>query len=137
MSRQVILYVEDDNLSREIMEMLFDDFPEYELIMYADSQDFESKLTGLPDELSLVLLDIHVQPYSGFEMLKMIRQVDRFRAVPIFALTASVMNEEINRLRQDGFNGAIAKPIDQDQFGDYIKDAISGKAIWTILSSFD
>ncbi len=45
----------------------------------------------------VILLDIHVKPYSGFEMLEMLRKMNGFVDVPVVALTASVMNEEVQK----------------------------------------
>jgi len=131
MSKSTILYVEDDEFSRDVMELIFDDMPEYELIVFEDSRDFEAKLKQLP-KLSLVLLDIHMEPDDGFTMLKIIRQHGDYATLPVLALTASVMSEEITQLRESGFNGAIAKPIDQDFFAGSLADALAGKLVWTI-----
>ena len=135
MSKQTILYVEDDAFSREIMSILIDDYPEYDLIMYPDSHDFESRITTLPDDLALVMLDIHVAPIDGFEMLKLLRRNEKFAETPVLALTASVMHQEIVTLRSDGFNGAIAKPIDQDMFNANITSVINGEQVWSIIGA--
>lgn len=132
MSKITILYVEDDDFSREIMGFLFDDLPEYELMMFADSENFAERLEALPDTLRLILLDIHVDPYDGFAMLQMIRENEQYAELPVLALTASVMNEEIVQLRMSGFDGAIAKPIDQDYFPHHLAEVLAGKEIWTV-----
>ncbi len=132
MSKPLILYVEDDDFSRDIMELMFDDYDEYDLIMFADSRDFEARLLDVSDELAIILLDIHMLPYDGFAMIDMIRKHQRFDDIPILALTASVMNEEITKLRSSGFTGAIAKPIDQDYFSDHLRDVLNGKLVWTV-----
>lgn len=132
MDKSMILYVEDDDFSRDIMEMLFDDLPQYELIMYSDSTDFQDKLENMPDRLSVILLDIHMEPVDGFVMLNTIRANDRFAHLPVLALTASVMSEEITKLRTSGFDGAIAKPIDQDTFAEQIEAVLQKKLVWTV-----
>lgn len=134
---KTLFYVEDDDLSREILDMIVEDMDGYDLITFTDSSDFVSRVNQLPESVALILLDIHLKPYDGFEMLKMLRQQDRFRDVPIIALTASVMNEEVNRLKQAGFNGAIAKPVDQDNFPGLIDEVLVGKSIWSIISHIE
>jgi CheY-like chemotaxis protein len=74
-----------------------------------------------------------VQPYDGFEMLQMIRQRTRFNDTPVVALTASVMNEEVQKLRQAGFNGCLAKPIDMNTFPDTLNRILLGESIWRVL----
>jgi CheY-like chemotaxis protein len=128
----LILYVEDDALSREVMALVIEDVPQYELVVFADSHNFLARVDALPQVPLLILLDIHVQPITGFEMLEILRSSPRYRNVRIVALTASVMSEEVLKLRKIGFDGAIAKPIDQDIFPQHIEQVLAGKSIWII-----
>jgi CheY-like chemotaxis protein len=82
----------------------------------------------------VILLDIHVRPYTGFEMLEMLRNHPDYRTTPVVALTASVMNEEIIHLRQAGFNGVIAKPVDIDAFPKILERIMRGEAFWNVVS---
>lgn len=128
-----ILYVEDNDLSREIMQMVIEDYEGYELTMLDDSNNFNARVKALP-QADIVLLDIHVQPLDGFEMLQVLREMDQYKNIPIVALTASVMNEEVAKLRTVGFNGAIAKPIDQNTFEEYLSQILGGKEVWSIIN---
>jgi len=49
-------------------------------------------------------------------------------------MTASVMNEEVHRLRTCGFDGCLAKPIDFDSFPEALNRILSGEKIWRIVS---
>ena len=128
-----VLYVEDDPISREVMEMFCNFGLEgVELTMFADSADFIQKLEALPSHSDIILLDIHVKPIDGFEMLRLIRQHSDFKDIKVLALTASVMNEEVDLLKQVGFDGGIAKPIDAVDFQDVFYRVIRGERIWHI-----
>jgi CheY-like chemotaxis protein len=130
----VILYVEDDSLSREVMQMLLvEGYGLRNLSIFEDSEDFSSRVQALSPVPDLVLLDIHVKPIDGFSMLNTLRTIDQFKSVPVVALTASVMGEEVQRLRAAGFSGAIAKPIDQDTFEDTLNLLLDGEQVWRIL----
>ncbi len=129
-----ILYVEDDPPSREIMELLLVGQMELSNVhIFDDSKDFMPRLEKLNSKPDMILLDIHVRPYSGFEMLQMIRAHDSFRHIPVVALTASVMNEEVQQLKEAGFSGVIAKPIDMDSFPALLDRILNGEAIWSIV----
>jgi two-component system sensor histidine kinase TorS len=54
---------------------------------------------------------------------------------PIVALTASVMNEEVEQLKDAGFNGVIPKPIDMDGFPDLIEAILDGKDVWRVIKN--
>ncbi len=128
----LVLYVEDDDLSREIMELAFTDIAGTTLLIFPNSEHFAQRLADLPQKPSLVLLDIHVKPLTGFEMLKHLRSQPESAGIPVVALTASVMSQEVAQLRQAGFDGAIAKPIILETFADSVHQAIRGEPIWAI-----
>jgi CheY-like chemotaxis protein len=79
------------------------------------------------------MLDIHVKPLSGFDMLDYLRQHSTYKTTPVIALTASVMNEEVQRLRSAGFNGVISKPVDLDTFPEKVHRVLKGETVWNIL----
>jgi CheY-like chemotaxis protein len=129
-----ILYVEDDPQSREIMRLLLVEVMQLsQIILLENSVDFQAHIEALKGKFDLVLLDIHVQPLNGFEMLSVLRAHPAFQKIPVVALTASVMNEEVQKLRQAGFNGVIAKPINLDTFPDTLQRILKGERIWRIL----
>jgi CheY-like chemotaxis protein len=129
-----ILYVEDDPRSRKIMRLLLAGEMELEnCTIFEDSSDFVRRLLALDPKPDVILLDIHVKPYTGFEMLNMVRQLPAFQETPVIALTASVMNEEIQHLRDSGFQGVIAKPVDIDTFPQLLNRVLSGEIIWRIV----
>ena len=130
-----ILYVEDDQRSREIMHLLLVEVMRLSRVtFFEDSADFQARIERLKGQVDLVLLDIHVQPFNGFQMLRILRSFQAFQQTPVVALTASVMNEEVQKLRQAGFTGVIAKPIDLDTFPDTLERVLNGERIWRIVS---
>ncbi len=128
-----VLYVEDDTSSREIMQLLLEfQMGLSNVNIFADSENFVARVEQLNPKPDIVLLDIHLRPYNGFQMLEMLRQHEAFHSTPVVALTASVMNEEVNRLQQSGFSSVIAKPIDLDTFPTLINRILNGDTIWTV-----
>ena len=128
-----VLYVEDDPESCEVMHLLLVQHMGLSAVtIFQDSADFLARVQVLQPKPDIILLDIHVQPHTGFEMLEMLRQVRGFDETPIVALTASVMNEEVQKLRTIGFNGVVAKPIDMDTFPEILNRVLNGKEIWRV-----
>ncbi len=126
-----VLYVEDDPFSREVMTMIAETVMGVKHItLFDDSQNFISRLEALNPQPSIILLDIHIKPLNGFEMLDLIRQSPTLKHLPVLALTASVMNEEVHQLRTAGFNGVIGKPVNLQTFPSYIAKALQGGAVW-------
>jgi CheY-like chemotaxis protein len=130
----VVLYVEDDAKSRKIMNLLLKSRMGLEHVtMFEDSRDFLTHLRSLRPIPNIVFLDIHVKPYNGFEMLAMLRLDPVFQRTPVVALTASVMNEEVQQLRAMGFDGCLAKPIDLNTFPEILDRLLNGETIWRII----
>ncbi len=129
----VFVYVEDDAVSRSIMQTMLCRVMGYEhLTVFPDSTDFITKLESLPARPDVIFLDIHVQPYNGFQMLDMLRGHERYKETFVVALTASVMNEEVKQLREAGFDGGIAKPLDQAHFSDLVQSILRRESVWHI-----
>jgi two-component system, sensor histidine kinase len=127
------LYVEDDALSREVMQILLVEMLGYnDLTVLEDSTDFISKLHALKNKPKVIFLDIHMKPVDGFALLKMLRENEEYRSAIIVALTASVMNEEVKMLREAGFDSCIAKPITQRTFPEMLERILKGEKIWRI-----
>ena len=130
----VILYVEDDAKSRTIMNLLLKNRMGLQHVtIFEDSTDFLTNLRSLRPVPNIIFLDIHVKPYDGFEMLAMLRLDPVFHRAPIVALTASVMNEEVQQMRTMGFDGCLAKPIDLDTFPEILARLLNGETIWRII----
>lgn len=133
MPDEIFLYFEDDALSREVMKAcLVRGLHYHNVWIYEDSNDFEDRLTRIGSKPDVIFLDIHIQPLDGFSMLKLIRQNPAYQGTKVIALTASVMNEEVKMLKEAGFDGVIAKPLDYDTFPTVLQRIFKGEQVWHI-----
>ncbi len=133
LTQPCVLYVEDEAKSRRVMKMLLVNSMKLpNVTIFEDSVDFLVRAESLDPTPDVVFLDIHVKPYSGFEMLEMLRQSKKFAKTIVVALTASVMNEEVARLRESGFDGCLSKAIDIDSFPNNLASILRGEEVWLI-----
>jgi len=127
----VFLYVENDELSREVMKALLMRGLGYQkILIFETSSDFEERIDALHPKPSVIFLDIHMEPIDGFEMLRLIHENPEYEMTPVIALTASVMNEEVRRLRECGFDGVISKPLDYETFPQTLQRILNGEQVW-------
>jgi two-component system cell cycle response regulator DivK len=64
--------------------------------------------TSAPD---LVLMDLQLPDFDGFEALRRLREDPALQAVPVVAVTAFAMREDRERTAREGFDGYLDKPI--------------------------
>ena len=129
----VLVYVEDDENSILIMKMVVERVMKLPaLYVLKSSADFVQQVKGLGVVPDVFLLDIQMKPYDGVKLLSMLRGDPLFNTCKVIALTASVTNEEVSMLKDGGFDGAIAKPLNIEIFPDLITKIIHGETVWYI-----
>ena len=64
----------------------------------------------------LIVCDIQLPVFDGFEVLRRLRSEADLRAIPVVAVTAFARAEDERRIRAAGFDGYLTKPIDPPTF---------------------
>jgi two-component system, sensor histidine kinase and response regulator len=64
----------------------------------------------------LVLMDLQMPEMDGLTATKLLRAAPRLQKLPIIAMTAHAMAEEVHQCLEAGMNDHVAKPIDRDAF---------------------
>jgi two-component system, response regulator len=81
---------------------------------------------------SFILLDIKMPKLDGIEVLKIIRNSEEYKKLPVVMLTSSKMESDVIASYQMGANGFVVKPID---FTEFVK-AIKGIGFfWAVLNT--
>jgi signal transduction histidine kinase len=116
------LYVEDNpanlKLVQELVRMRFG----IELLCARDGRSgFEMACTHQPQ---VILMDINLPGMDGFETRQLLQEDPRTAHIPVIAVTASAMSEEVKKVRNSGFFRCITKPIDVVAFVDAIESAL-------------
>jgi CheY-like chemotaxis protein len=127
------LYIEDDLLSRRIVEILLKDlmaFPDVTII--DNTSNFLEKLHALPAVPNVIFLDIRMRPLDGYQVLTMLRSEPLYADVAIIALTANVMANDVEHLKRAGFSGLIGKPIMKEIFPELVEKILAGESVWYI-----
>ena len=130
----VLVYVEDDEASIIVMKAIVERVMKLQTLHVLQNRaDFLQQVEQLDTKPDIFLFDIQMVPYNGFELLSMLRNDSQFNDSKVVALTASVMSEEVARLKREGFDGAIAKPLNIDAFPDLITKIMDGESVWYIV----
>jgi two-component system cell cycle response regulator DivK len=116
-SGHLILIVEDNEMNLKLARdvLRFNDFRTVEATSGEDALLMARE--DLPD---LVLMDIALPGIDGVEAARQLRAAPETAAIPIVALTASVMETDRARFVDAGFAGLIAKPINVLRFPEQV-----------------
>lgn len=103
-----ILLVEDNEINRELaIELLTQQ--DIQVDVAVNGQDALEKVTD--KAYDMVLMDCQMPVMDGYQATKAIRELPQFSDLPIIAMTANIMQQDINRAIEAGMNDHIAKPI--------------------------
>jgi CheY-like chemotaxis protein len=100
-----ILLVEDDPMNVELFESALET-DGHEIVTERDGAAGEKRAS---DGFDLILLDIQLPEMDGLEVCRRLRA--RGLRMPVVALSASVLPEEIARTKAAGFDIFLSKPI--------------------------
>ena len=119
----LILIVEDNaknlKLVRDVLQV-----KGYETLDAGTAEDgLKIAAERMPD---LVLMDIQLPGMNGIEALKALRANPATAAIPVIAITASVMQQDRQEIMRAGFNGFIEKPINLRNFLDTVQGTLKG-----------
>jgi CheY-like chemotaxis protein len=77
----------------------------------------------------IILLDLNMPIMSGIEFLRLVKQDERLRRIPVVVLTTSDEQEDKVRSFDLGVAGYMAKPVDYRRFVDIVR---SIDMYWTL-----
>lgn len=111
LSHTRILLVEDNKVNQLVAEKLLTKF-QMKIEIANNGQEAINKLNQQP--FDGVLMDCMMPIMDGYTATIKIRQQEQFKTLPIIAMTANAMKQDIEKVLEIGMNDHIAKPIHPD-----------------------
>jgi len=105
-----ILIAEDNLINQEIILGLLEDS---KLIIDIAENGEKAVELHKKNSYALILMDIQMPILDGYAAAKIIRKRDK--AIPIIAVTASAMKEDVEKTMESGMNDHLNKPIEVTQ----------------------
>ena len=84
-------------------------------VVYAENGREGVERLSQQSDIDLVLMDIMMPEMDGFEAMRAIRRMDRFKTLPIIAVTAKAMRGDREQCIEAGASDYIPKPVDTDK----------------------
>lgn len=118
-----ILAVEDDTIIMNLIVILLERAG-YEVVQATSAEDGISLAKNrAPD---LILMDVALPGLDGLEATRLLKSDERTRGIPVIALTAQAMKEDIDNAFRAGCDGFIVKPISTVGFLEQIAGFLKG-----------
>jgi two-component system, sensor histidine kinase len=127
-----ILIIDDDEMNREILQLMLS--KHYNNILLAGNGLEGLEQLGIHDDVSLILLDLVMPIMSGLEMLSIVKNSPRSRAVSV--IIASGDRDAAIRSLSCGSDDFVSKPYDQLEIIHRVKNLIHNKASEVKLITF-
>ncbi|WP_143557578.1 ATP-binding protein [Solemya velum gill symbiont] len=108
---RLLLLVEDNEVNQELATMILT-MNGIDVEVADNGQEALDMLRK--ESFDGILMDCQMPVMDGYDATRRIREQERFRDLPIIALTANAMKGDRERALASGMNGFITKPINQD-----------------------
>jgi two-component system cell cycle response regulator DivK len=80
--------------------------------------------------IDLVLMDLRLPIEDGYDALRQIRASDKLKDTLVVLVTAHGSFEEMERAKEAGFDGFIAKPLSVRDFPEQVRAILQGEDVW-------
>gem|GEM_PF-1741016 len=112
--KRTLLYVEDNPANLMLVEQILESRPDIKLLSASRAQlGIDLARAHHPD---LILMDIHMPEMDGITAMKILRNYEETRNIPIIAVSANAMESDIKKGMQAGFDAYISKPFNIQKF---------------------
>ena len=109
-----ILYIEDNLYNLNLVQETLEKTPQIELLSARNGEDgIKLAQTFRPN---LILMDILLPGMNGISAFKILQQIQETRNIPVVALSAQVMDSDVETALKMGFKDYICKPINIPEF---------------------
>lgn len=118
---KVVLVVDDLESIREMIAH-FLIINGYKVIKADDGMDALKYTDGR--EIDLILTDLHMPKMNGIEFIKRVRQIDKYKYIPIMFLTTETQMSIKMEAKNAGATGWLVKPFKEDKLINVIKKVL-------------
>lgn len=119
--KRTVLIVEDNELNMKLFNDLLEAFG-YRTIKTRDGRNALSLArTHRPD---LIIMDIQLPEISGLDLTRQLKSDVQLKGIPVVAVTAFAMRGDEERIRKEGCEAYLSKPIAVQKFLETVRHFI-------------
>ena len=121
MPGELILLVEDNDNNRLLVRDVLQ-ASGYRVVEATSAED--GLRMAAEQQPALILMDIQLPGMNGIEALQRLRADPGTRAIPVIAVTASAMTQDLRQIMAAGFDGYQPKPISVKGFLQAVREIL-------------
>ena len=112
-SDNTILLVEDNAINTQVSVALLKKYG-FEVICAENGIQALELLEQKSEQIDLVLMDVQMPVMDGYTAAQELRKQDRFKQLPIIALTANAISGDREKSLEAGMNDYLSKPLEPE-----------------------
>ena len=109
-----VLYIEDNDANQFLVEKIFKKLSGCHL--FSASSGYEGLKIASQEKFDLILLDLNLPDLHGYEVLELLKAIDKAKDVPVIAVSANAMPADIQLAIKKGFTAYLTKPFNINEF---------------------
>lgn len=125
MSEQIILVVDDSNITRNLLEHIFKD--KYKVVMANNGQGAIDTVDVMKESIVAILLDLNMPEVNGFDVLDYFKANGILDSIPVCIVTGEEAPEIIGKVKSYPVSAILLKPFSAEQISTVVSKAIEIK----------
>lgn len=119
-----ILMVDDDAHVRRVAEISLRKLGKWKVTLACSGKEaLELAKSQTPD---LIIMDLSMPELDGFQTMDRLKESKETAMIPVIFMTGWVQEDELEKCKQKGAVGVIAKPFDPLSLPEQIKSLLNG-----------
>ncbi len=126
MAKYRILIVEDSPTMRQLLVFALRRLKDVEIVEAQDGMDGLRRVSS--DHFDIALIDINMPVMDGLKLIRLMRDEESLRQIPIVVVTTEGADEDRERALALGANEYLTKPIQANRVLAVVKDLLKANA---------
>ena len=122
MAKYRVLIVEDSPTMRQLLVFALRRLRDVEIVEAQDGMDGLRKISS--DHYDIALIDINMPVMDGLKLIRLIRDEETLKQIPIVVVTTEGADEDRDRALALGANEYLTKPIQANRVLSVVKDLL-------------
>jgi two-component system chemotaxis response regulator CheY len=126
MAKYRVLIVEDSPTMRQLLVFALRRLKDVDIVEAQDGMDGLRKVSS--DHFDIALIDINMPVMDGLKLIRLIRDEESLKQIPIVVVTTEGADEDRDRALALGANEYLTKPIQANKVLAVVKDLLKAGA---------